>query len=179
MESKNLTIKKNVKISICNRSSESFLLYKYKNLSASYIKIPFGVVVSWLKSCGNVNIVYSTKNEKHQKFWALLNEQLTQNFTLTKKKIVLKGTGYKIFFNDDSQSLEFKLGYSHNVSLAVPLDKLNVSIVKNSICLESLDKSFLGNFCRKIIRLKEPNSYKDKGLFFKNQKHNLKTIKKK
>lgn len=94
-----------------------------------------------------------------------------------KKKILLKGLGFRSTF--ESNTLTFKLGYSHLNTLQVPEYIKNVKIKKNTILLESSDKILLGDYMRKIHQLKESDIYKGKGFSYKYDTKKLKIIKKK
>ena len=104
-----------------------------------------------------------------------------QNVQVFSKKIlILKGLGLKVnikkFFLESC--LEFKLGYSH--LLVLQIDKeIFIRIKKNILFLQSINKEKLGNFIFKIKSLKRPDSYKGKGIWYKNEKIRLKQVKKK
>jgi large subunit ribosomal protein L6 len=96
-----------------------------------------------------------------------------------KKKLILKGIGYKMSFSTNLENIVFKLGYSHLIVLPIPEQIFNVSIVKNLISMQSYDITFLGNFLAKIRGFRVPDSYKGKGFLRKNEKLILKQLKKK
>jgi large subunit ribosomal protein L6 len=97
---------------------------------------------------------------------------------ISKKILILKGLGLKIFFNNKTRSLEFKLGYSHILILKVDKE-IFVGIKKNIIFLQSLNKEKLGNFSFKIKNLRHPDCYRGKGIWYKNEKIKMKQVKKK
>ena len=99
--------------------------------------------------------------------------------SIIKKKLILKGVGYRISFSDNLKDIIFKLGYSHLIVLPIPTQILNVSITKNLISMQSYDITFLGNFLAKIVSLRSPDPYKGKGFLRKNEKIELKQLKKK
>lgn len=90
--------------------------------------------------------------------------------------LILKGLGLKVQFSNDF--LELKLGYSHKCFVKIEKG-INVKIRKNLIFFQSSNKEQLGNFLYKIKILKKPDVYKGKGIWYKNEKINLKLIKKK
>ena len=94
----------------------------------------------------------------------------------------------KSYFSRDSKldnyvknnTLEFKLGYSHTKNILLPTQITDHYLTKNSITIESLNLSWLGNFIVRLKNFKTPDIYKGKGLHIKNQKVlTLKPIKKK
>ena len=95
-----------------------------------------------------------------------------------KKKLILKGLGLKANFSSDLKNLELKLGLSHVYCIPIPLENISVSLNKNIITLEGMDEVYVGNFSYKIKKLKFPNIYKGKGIWYKNEVKPLKTIKK-
>jgi hypothetical protein len=105
---------------------------------------------------------------------------LLKNACLTlKKKLVLKGLGFKIAYSDGTRTLNFKLGYSHLVFLSLPTGVDLVKIGKNYLIVSGVDPSLLGNFVTSIQRLRFPDSYKGKGFWKKYEKKSLKLFKKK
>ena len=88
---------------------------------------------------------------------------------------MLKGLGLKISFLENI--LRLKLGFSHLISIKIPFNVL-IFIKKNVITFESYDLSLIGNVATKIRGLKFPNSYKQKGFWYKNERRTLKHIKK-
>ena len=98
---------------------------------------------------------------------------------LHKKKLILRGIGYRMNLMPDLKAISFKLGYSHLLSLNIPKEILNVRVQKNFISFQSYDISFLGDFSFKIKLLRKPDSYKGKGFLKKNEIIKLKLLKKK
>lgn len=105
--------------------------------------------------------------------------QIKANSNLAKKKIILKGLGFRSTFEDSSKLLSFKLGYSHQSNFNVPDFIKNIKIKKNTLLLESSDKILLGDYVKKIHELKKSDIYKGKGFSFQYENKKLKTIKKK
>jgi len=95
-----------------------------------------------------------------------------------RKKLILKGLGLKVRFFIDNKILEFKLGFSHLIYIIIPKQDLQVYLNKNIITIESPNSAELGNFIFKIRRLKIPNTYKGKGIWYKNEIRHFKIIKK-
>ena len=99
---------------------------------------------------------------------------IVQNF---KKILILKGLGFKVFKVENE--LIFKLGYSHDVIVAIPVD-IKIELLKtNQFILYSSDWEKLTQFCANLKKLKKINPYKGKGLLFKDENIKLKEGKKK
>jgi large subunit ribosomal protein L6 len=96
----------------------------------------------------------------------------------SKKKLVLKGLGFKATLSPDSKTLELKLGLSHTIILDIPLEDLNVKIDKNNITIEGFDPVKVGNFATQVRNFRYPDSYKGKGFWYKNEIKVLKEVKK-
>lgn len=96
-----------------------------------------------------------------------------------KKKILLKGLGFRVFLSENNTEISFKIGFSHLVRLKVPLEITSIIVDKYFLIVESYNAVSLGNFCKKIKQLKTPDPYKNKGFSYKNENLLLKPIKKK
>lgn len=95
-----------------------------------------------------------------------------------KKRLILKGLGFRIGVSEDFRFLELKLGYSHILKISIPADYITVKIDKNYLNIEGFDKVKVGNFSNQIRNLKYPDSYKGKGFWYKDEIRVLKEIKK-
>lgn len=93
------------------------------------------------------------------------------------KKLILKGLGLKANILTKNNILELKLGCSHTFSINIPFS-IEISINKNLLSIEGFDKVTVGNLAYNIRKLKLPNVYKGKGIWYKNEIKILKTIKK-
>lgn len=120
-----------------------------------------------------------------QKDSSFLNNYLTnfvfwlkQNNKVFKKKLLLKGLGFRAFLSDDKFKICFKIGFSHILSIKIPKHINNIIIEKNYLTIEGESLSVVGNFCKEIKQLKLPDIYKGKGFTYKNEIISLKPIKK-
>ncbi len=101
---------------------------------------------------------------------------LTFNY---EKILIFRGLGYKVILR--SSYLYFYLSYSHPRIFKIPPD-IFVKILNNNsneISIKSNNKQRLGEVCLMFKRLKKSDIYKGKGVFYKNEKINLKIFKKK
>ena len=94
-----------------------------------------------------------------------------------KKCLVVKGLGMRIRYKQSSNILMLKLGFSNLLTVAVP-SGLKIFKNKNLIIMESSDASLVGNFANLIRTLRYPDSYKGKGIWYKNEIQILKPVKK-
>jgi large subunit ribosomal protein L6 len=95
-----------------------------------------------------------------------------------RKKLLLKGLGYKAVLKNEESVLELKIGYSHVIAVPITKESIKVIIDKNTLIVEGFDKVEVGNFVNKIRNLKLPDSYKGKGFWYKNEVIKLKEINK-
>ena len=94
------------------------------------------------------------------------------------KKILLQGLGFKIISLSQNKFIELKIGYSHYVKIAIPLQNISLFTNKNMIIIEGCKKDKVGNFANKIKSFRVPDSYKGKGIWYKKETKKLKKVKK-
>ena len=156
-------------VSLCYIKDIKFLLFFIKRSSIYYKKVP--------------SDAYLLKDEQTfltlKSSWKFINnisKEVTDLILRARGFLVLKGLGLKSKLNN--KILELKLGFSHKCNIAID-EEIRVRIKKNLIFLQSIDKEKLGNFLYKIKSLKLPDIYKGKGIWYKDEKIELKIIKKK
>jgi len=102
-------------------------------------------------------------------------------FQMAKKKLILKGLGYKA--EVENRNLSLKVNFSHPTNINLPNFISKIKTTKKSrkffVNLEASDKILLGNFTQKIFKIKPVDSYKGKGFRIRGKKVKLKEIKKK
>ncbi len=152
-----------------------------KQDSLTYIQIP-----SCLTYFVGPTVLEISVDSSSQQNFSIFNlfkktvaEIKTNASILLKKKILLKGLGFRSTVDTTANTITFKLGYSHLNTLEVPEYIKNVKIKKNTILLEGSDKVLLGDYMSKIHQLKESDIYKGKGFSYKYTTKKLKIIKKK
>ncbi len=77
------------------------------------------------------------------------------------KKLELQGIGYRVEVS--GKNLKFLVGFSHPVLLAIP-DGIEVTVEKNNISVQGIDKDAVGQFAAVIRAVKKPEPYKGKGI---------------
>ena len=96
---------------------------------------------------------------------------------LWKKRLILKGLGFKSKINSIDNSVELKLGFSHPVLIRIP-SNIFLKVYKNTLIIEGLDKNKVGDFTYCLRSLKFPDIYKGKGFWYKNEIKLFKEVKK-
>ena len=94
-----------------------------------------------------------------------------------KKYLIVKGLGMRIKYNQWFHKLQLKLGYSNIITIDVPA---SIQIFKNKdvLTIEGNNATTVGNFANSVRNLKYPDSYKGKGIWYKNEFRTLKPVKK-
>lgn len=84
-------------------------------------------------------------------------EGVTNGF---EKKLILDGVGFRVATT--GKTLDMSLGFSHPVSVDVP-EELTVTVEKNSVLVQGINKELVGSFTAMVRALKKPEPYKGKG----------------
>lgn len=180
MEIKKIKVPKNLSISVVFVGDNKFLIIKTQ-VSLKYISIPKFVNL-FKEDEDTLNLKISIDDKKllsqFNQFVARLDYAFKNSENIFKKRLLLKGLGFRINLLEEKRKVEFKLGFSHLIQLDIP-QNIRIKTKKNIINIEGADKVLLGNFVDKIISLKLPDCYKGKGFWYKYQKKTLKVIKKK
>ncbi len=143
---------------------KDFLLIKNNKDNISYFK-KIKPTSSILSLEGSSNLVNSVRTE------------VLDKLKLYRKKLFLKGLGYKVLV--ENNVLSFKLNLSHDLQLEIPSYITRVVVNKTNIVFESYDLVLLGNFIEKIYNFKPKDNYKGKGFSLKSKVVPIKEIKKK
>ena len=79
----------------------------------------------------------------------------------------LQGVGYRAQVTD--KKLILNLGYSHPISIEIPIG-INIKIEKNiGIIITGFDKELIGQLAATIRNKRPPEPYKGKGILYKNE----------
>jgi large subunit ribosomal protein L6 len=93
------------------------------------------------------------------------------------KRLKLVGIGFRV--QKQNNSLQFKLGFSHEITFQLP-DGIDAICPKpDQIVLFGIRKDYLNQTAAKIRSLRKPDSYKGKGIQFEDEILILKEGKKK
>jgi len=116
------------------------------------------------------------KLKKSKSLAGLICKEIANNLIGVINKIEyrldLRGVGYRAQIKNNQ--LELALGYSHPNIINISAD-LNVVVQSNTeIIIEGINKSSVGLLAAQIRRLRPPEPYKGKGVFYKGEKIVLK-----
>lgn len=78
-----------------------------------------------------------------------------------KKELEVNGVGFKISIKGSILVLE--VGFSHLVEFPIP-ENVNITVEKNIIAVEGIDKQLVGETAAQIRAIKKPEPYKGKGI---------------
>ena len=94
------------------------------------------------------------------------------------KEMGMKGVGFKAAVR--GKDLVLVAGYSHEVVLPIP-EGLTVDIgaTPTEFVVKGIDKNLVGQFADKVRKVRKPEPYKGKGIFYKSEKIRRKEGKKK
>lgn len=99
-------------------------------------------------------------------FAAHLKNMIAGTLTPFKKALILEGVGYRVELKE--KELVFLVGFSHPVTVAIP-ENITISVEKNTIRLEGIDKELVGQFAATIRAIKPPEPYLGKGIHYENE----------
>ena len=126
-------------------------------------------------------LLISTKKNKKKSFlnlfYALIKQKIKGVNQGFKKKIYLKGIGFKFEINQNFLTL--KLGYSHLIIIEIPIEIKLIVTKSIYLILSSFDYQKLTQFISFIKKKKKIDSYKGKGILYQNEIIKLKEGKKK
>jgi large subunit ribosomal protein L6 len=94
------------------------------------------------------------------------------------KEMGMKGVGFKASVK--GKDLVLVAGYSHDVIMPIP-DGISVEMgaMPTEFTIRGNDKNMVGQFADKVRKVRKPEPYKGKGIFYKNEKIRRKEGKKK
>lgn len=168
-----------IQVSIAVLNNERFLVFKNTS-ETRYVFLESYISVE--KKNDQLILGINPEFKENENLFSLFISKVDfviKNLTVIyKKKLILKGLGFRCNVNEKLKSVEFKLGFSHLLNLSIP-ENVKMTVRKSYINIESTNNILLGNFINKIISLKRPDSYKGKGFWHKYQKITLKAVKKK
>lgn len=161
-------------LKICYLDNKKFLIFNVNGLNYYKILPRFIKIVKEKKD----EIIFdkSIKTRRVLKRANFFLKKFSRFNTFARRILVLQGLGLKI--NLTKKFLEFKLGYSHLCKVKKSKE-INLTVKKNILYFKSLNKEKLGNYTFKIKSLRFPDSYKGKGIWYKNEPKKLKAVKKK
>ena len=162
-----------------NGSDTKFLILKnLNNESLFFVKVPPNIFFS-VKKTNNFFFSSFDLNSLNL-FLKIFSKQVnTLRFPFF-IKLFLKGLGYriKLIKGDNGLFIEFKLGFSHIITIKIESIDIAVTVKKNSLILSGFSKTEIGNLANRIYNLRSPNVYTGKGFRYKRVALHLKDVKK-
>lgn len=149
------------------------------NLSYRYFMVPNYVSVCLESDGFALSCNYNVNADARSEFLSRMIGWIKESSKFFRSKLVLKGLGYKVNVSDNQKELNLKLGYSRIRTILIPTTRIKVKTSKTMITVQGHNLSDVGNFAQKIRRLRQPDLYKGKGIWFQNESITLKEIKKK
>ena len=118
-----------------------------------------------------ISVVVKNQDVKEEKalwglFASLIKNMLigvTEGFS---KKLIVDGIGYKVSLS--GKVLNLNLGFSHVVNFNIP-DDINITVEKNLITVQGIDKQRVGEVAAQIRALRKPEPYKGKGIKYSDE----------
>ena len=124
------------------------------------------------------NVTDIKRKQKTGSFLSLFQKTLMGVDLSFVTRLAFIGVGFRVE-STEKNLIKLKLGFSHFVFIKIPSQVKVFSPKKTLLVLKSLDDQLLKQFCVKICSFKLPDTYKGKGVIFKNQILILKEGKKK
>ena len=159
----------------------SFCIFKRKNLLlfagqkfVSYIFIPEGTTFS----VSETSLIFKSDKSGLNSFF-FLSQFKNFGIVFVKKKLKLRGLGFRLTLSPSVDILEMKLGFSLPVYVHIPLNYLKITLEKSTLVVEGGCKIKVGNFISIIRSIKITDIYKGNGFLSFYEKKLLKSIKKK
>ncbi|MDR1027684.1 MAG: 50S ribosomal protein L6 [Rickettsiales bacterium] len=84
------------------------------------------------------------------------------------KEMGMKGVGFKAVVK--GKDLVLTAGYSHDVIMPIPAGLVVEIIEPTAFKITGSDKNMVGQFSDKIRKVRKPEPYKGKGIFYKDEK---------
>lgn len=177
----NIQVPQDKSISLCLLKEQHFIVATLSNNNKNFISIPRSVVNYTYDSTSKMLVLSGNipASVDFARFCLVLSEWLKDAGRIYRKKLTLKGLGYKVGLIKNNTILELKIGFSHPILISIPVKDIIVRINKQTITIEGQNSALVGNFANKIRQLKLPDSYKGKGIWYKNEIRILKELKKK
>jgi ribosomal protein L6P/L9E len=171
-----IKIDKYSEIKLYSLQNKLFLSFQQDN-KTSFVEIPNSVTYELNNDI--LTLVGNTSHKDYFMSFGILKNLNKRLFGTQKRKVKLKGLGYKCLLSDDRKKLLLKVGNSHNTELKVPSYVNSFNILKHSVVFDSSDRILSGNYLHQIYLKKPADCYKRKGFTKENMKIKVRPVKKK
>lgn len=121
---------------------------------------------------------YFLKNKSEMfLFKSIILNNIERSLIIYFKKLTLKGIGFKCY-KLTSNLLLLKIGYTHKIYYLIPYSDVSFLSKKGRILVHGSNVNNINNVVYEIKNLRQPDSYKGKGIIFSDEKLKLKSSKK-
>nr|QEM01657.1 50S ribosomal protein L6 [Nephromyces sp. ex Molgula occidentalis] len=176
-----IILKNNNLLNIIDNKYKLNRLIIQNNTTKNYIYLN---IINYININLNLKYIYISLKKNlliSKNFFILYTNLINKNFLTTKNnyslKLIINGVGY--FFKINNNILTIKIEYSHTINIKLP-ETIKCTIENNgtTLNLTTFNKQLLTLIASKIKLLSKINKYKGKGIYYFNEKINLKIIKK-
>lgn len=119
----------------------------------------------------NNNIIFIImdfiKKKEIKNFYKFFYKNIVYNEIIFSRKVILKGLGYKIE-KISSNFMKLSINLSHPFFIYIPTIINILKIQNQSLFFSSNNKEIIDLFSNIFYKIKKPNLYKNKGIFFFN-----------
>ena len=120
---------------------------------------------------GAIHVDPRSQSKKSRALWGTSRSQIANLVTgVTKgyeKKLEINGVGYKAALA--GKNLQLSLGYSHDVTYAIPAGILIVAAKPTELTISGIDKRQVGQVAAEIRAYRGPEPYKGKGVKYSDE----------
>lgn len=172
-----LKVSNNIKISVHIICNQTFIV-SASLFEKRYIRVPNFIASSKVEN----KLIFKSRWPEEIAFTRFIDQVACWLRLLERpfrKKIFLKGLGFKADLSENKEILNLKIGVSHPIKVFIPSNKILLKINKKIISIKGSSPAEVGDFAERIRRLRFPDSYKGKGIWYKNEIRVLKVLKKK
>lgn len=148
------------------------------------IAYPLYAEFDYSKTEKKLSLTRAFNKDKKKAFFQMYQILLTQAALGVllgyRRQLNIVGIGYQVSVEkkDSSTYLAFKLGFSHQVNVEVPVYVCVNSPKPRIILLKAINLQKLNNFSAVLRGLKLPSTYKEKGIYYLGERVRLKQGKK-
>jgi len=155
-------ISANSKIGLYFDDKNKEIYYEFNKKQLKKVLIPKFVFLKKKKLVFILEMKDIKFKTQYLSFCKIMKSFFEANFKMLRKRLILKGLGFKMILSEDKKSLNLKVGLSYIVNVKIP-KKISIFINKKILTIEGYDKVAVGNFLYAIRQIRSPESYKEKG----------------
>ena len=130
------------------------------------LTVPYNPALSITQEDGQLLVTRPSDRQEHRALHgltrSLINNMVVGVTDGYEKKLEIHGTGYRVA--NQSGSLVFSLGYSHQITVDAPEGIAFAVENPTRFSVQGIDKQRVGETSAKIRKLRKPDPYKGKGV---------------